>query len=261
MSINLSFRSQLGLQLYSLRNQFLEDIPRTYRMVRDWGFKYVEGGTLSGISLKAQKKLLDKNGLELISLAVSYEELLSDPNKVIETAKYFKSKYVIVGWIPHDANDIGFDKIKIATDFFNKSGKLLKKEGLRLAYHTHGYEFKHYKNGTLFDYMVQMAKYFTFEMDVFWVKMGDEDPLSLLQKYSDKISLLHLKDRKIGTKSNNSGQVDGDTNVFLGSGDVGVKEIVAEAIKLRIEYLFVEDESQNVLTQIPKSLEYLQKIS
>ena len=39
------------------------------------------------------------------------------------------------------------------------------------------------------------------------------------------------------------------------------QEIVAEAIKLRIEYLFVEDESQNVLTQIPKSLEYLQKIS
>ncbi|WP_370103663.1 sugar phosphate isomerase/epimerase family protein [Winogradskyella sp.] len=230
-------------------------------MVRDWGFKYVEGGTISDISLEAQKKLLDQNGLELISLAVSYEELLNDPNKVIETAKYFESKYVIVGWIPHNANDIGFDKIKRATDFFNKSGKLLKKEGLRLAYHTHGYEFKPYKNGTLFDYMVQRAKDFTFEMDVFWVKMGEEDPLALLKKYSNKISLLHLKDRKIGTKSNNSGQVVGDTNVVLGSGDVGVKEIVDEAIKLRIEYLFVEDESQNVLTQIPGSLEYLQKIS
>ena len=261
MSFNFFLRSKVGLQLYSLRNQFLEDIPRTYGMVRDWGFKYVEGGTISDISLEAQKKLLDQNGLELISLAVSYEELLNDPNKVIETAKYFESKYVIVGWIPHNANDIGFDKIKRATDFFNKSGKLLKKEGLRLAYHTHGYEFQPYKNGTLFDYMVQRAIDFTFEMDVFWVKMGEEDPLALLKKYSNKISLLHLKDRKIGTKSNNSGQVDGDTNVVLGSGDVGVKEIVDEAIKLRIEYLFVEDESQNVLTQIPGSLEYLQKIS
>ena len=261
MSINFSLRPQLGLQLYSLRSQFIKNIPRTFKRVRDWGFKYVEGSTISGVSLEAQKKLLDKNGLELISLAVSYEELLYNPNKVIETAKYFESKYVIVGWIPHDYNVIEFDKIKIATDFFNKSGKLLEKEGLRLAYHTHGYEFQPYKNGTLFDYMVQMAKYFTFEIDVFWIKMGGEDPLLLLQKYSDKISLLHLKDRKIGTKSNNSGQVDGDTNVVLGSGDMGVKEIVAEAIKLRIEYLFVEDESQNVLTQIPKSLMYLQTIS
>ena len=75
--------------------------------------------------LEAQKKLLDNNGLKLISLAVSYKEVLNDPKKVIETAKYFESKYVVVGWIPHDANDIGFDKIKIATDFFNKSGKLL----------------------------------------------------------------------------------------------------------------------------------------
>lgn len=260
MSVNFFHRSQVGLQLYSLRNQFSEDIPRTYRMVRDWGFKYVEGGTISGISLEAQKKLLDKNGLELISLAVSYEELLYNPNKVIQTAKYFESKYVIVGWIPHDANDIGFDKIKIATDFFNKTGKLLEKEGLRLAYHTHGYEFQPYKNGTFFDYMAQSAKNFTFEMDVFWVKMGDDDPLSLLQKYSDKISLLHLKDRKIGTKSSISGQVDGDTNVVLGSGDVGIKEIVKEAIKLQIKYLFVEDESQNVLTQIPENLDYLKTI-
>lgn len=97
-------------------------------------------------------------------------------------------------------------------------------------------------------------------MDVFWVKMGDDDPLSLLQKYSDKISLLHLKDRKIGTKSNKSGQVDVDTNVVLGSGDIGIKEIVLEAIKLQIKYLFVEDESQNVLTQIPKNLEYLKTL-
>ena len=209
---------------------------------------------------RLKKILLAQNGLELLGLTVSYEELLNHPKKVIETAKYFESKYVIVGWIPHDACDIGFDKIKIATDLFNKSGKLLEKEGLRLAYHTHGYEFQPYKNGTFFDYMVQMAKNFTFEMDVFWVKMGDDDPLSLLQKYSDKISLLHLKDRKIGTKSNNSGQVDVDTNVVLGSGDVGIKEIVLEAIKLQIKYMFVEDESQNVLTQIPKNLEYLKTL-
>ena len=91
--------------------------------------------------------------------------------------------------------------------------------------------------------------------------MGKENPLALLKKYSNKISLLHLKDRKIGTKPNNSGQVDGDTNVVLGSGDVGIKELVAQAFKLQIKYLFIEDESQNVLSQIPKSLEYLKIVS
>ena len=261
MPFNFFQGTQVGLQFYSLHNHFSEDIPGTFKIVRDWGFKYVEGGTTSGLSLETQKKLLDKNGLKLISFAVTYKELLCNPNKVIQTAKYFESKYVTVGWIPHNANDFGFDEIKRATDFFNKSGKLLKKEGLRLAYHTHGYEFLPYKNGTLFDYMVQNSKDFTFEMDVFWVKMGKENPLALLKKYSNKISLLHLKDRKIGTKPNNSGQVDGDTNVVLGSGDVGIKELVAQAFKLQIKYLFIEDESQNVLSQIPKSLEYLKIVS
>ena len=119
MPFNFFQGTQVGLQLYSLHNHFSEDIPGTFKIVRDWGFKYVEGGTTSGLSLEAQKKLLDKNGLKLISFAVTYKELLCNPNKVIQTAKYFESKYVTVGWIPHNANDFGFDEIKRATDFFN----------------------------------------------------------------------------------------------------------------------------------------------
>ena len=69
MPFNFFQGTQVGLQLYSLHNHFSEDIPGTFKIVRDWGFKYVEGGTTSGLSLETQKKLLDKNGLKLISFA------------------------------------------------------------------------------------------------------------------------------------------------------------------------------------------------
>ena len=46
----------------------------------------------------------------------------------------------------------------------------------------------------------------------------------------------------------------------LGTGDVGIKDLVAEAKKLGIEYMFIEDESPTVVQQVPKSLEYLKSL-
>lgn len=260
MSSTFLTAQEVGLQLYSLRNQFKKDVPGTLKLIHNWGIKYIEGGDTYGLPLDEYKELLKKNGLEMVSLGASYEELRDNPEKVVQSAKYFGAKYVMVAWIPHDGTNFGFDDVKKATDIFNKAGQLLKDEGLNLAYHPHGYEFRPYKDGTLFDYMLKKAIHFDFEMDVFWVKQGGEEPLVLLKKHPKKFLLLHLKDRKIGTISNNTGQVNDETNVVLGSGDVGIKDLVMEAKKIGIKYMFIEDESPDVVQQIPKSLEYLKRL-
>lgn len=55
---------------------------------------------------------------------------------------------------------------------FSAAGKLMHENGLKFCYHPHGYEFRPYNDGTLFDYMVKNTdpKYVNYEMDVFWVK-------------------------------------------------------------------------------------------
>jgi sugar phosphate isomerase/epimerase len=251
---------EVGLQLYSLRDQFKKDVPGTLKLIHTWGIKYLEGGDTYGLSLKNYKKLLNKNELEMISVGVSYEQLRDNSEKVIQIANDFAVQYIMVAWIPHDRNNFGFDDIKKATNLFNKKGKLLKKEGLNLIYHPHGYEFRPFKNGTLFDYMAKNAKDFTFEIDVFWVKQGGSDPLELIKKYQKKITLFHLKDRAFGTKSDYTGHAADETNVVLGSGDVGIKDLVIEAKKMGIKFMFIEDESLDVIEQVPKSLKYLKSL-
>jgi hypothetical protein len=46
----------------------------------------------------------------------------------------------------------------------------------------------------------------------------------------------------------------------LGSGDVGIKDLIMEAKKIGIKYMFIEDESPDVVKQIPKSLDYLKSL-
>jgi sugar phosphate isomerase/epimerase len=136
----------------------------------------------------------------------------------------------------------------------------LREHGIQLAYHAHGYEFRPYKDGTLFDYMAQNAKYFDFEMDVYWVHHGGEDPLKLLRKYPSKFILMHLKDMEKGTKKDNTGHADVETNVILGTGEVDIAGVVAEAKKLGIKYMFIEDECSRVVKQVPESLKYLESL-
>ncbi|WP_291967496.1 sugar phosphate isomerase/epimerase family protein [Maribacter sp.] len=251
---------EVGLQLYSLRNQFKMDVANTLGLINEWGITKIEGGETYDMPLEDFKALLSENDLEMVSVGASFDDLENNLEKVIKNAKDFGATYVMCAWVPHDDNKWDLEETTHATGVFNKAGKILKQNGLVLAYHPHGYEFRPYKSGTLFDYMAQNANDFTFELDVFWAQHGGADPLALMKKYPKKITLLHLKDMEKGVEGNNTGHEDNDTNVVLGTVQIDIAGIVKEAKKLGIEYMFIEDESKNVVTQVPKSMVYLKTL-
>ena len=244
--------------MYSLRNQFKEDIPSTLKLINDWGITVLEGGDSYGMPEEEFKGLLAKNNLKVVSVGAGFNDLANAPEEVVKKAKSYGATYVMCAWIPHDGNNFDISDTQKAVEVFNRAGKILRDNGIKLAYHAHGFEFRPYKDGTLFDYMAQNAKYFDFEMDVYWVHHGGEDPLKLLKKYPSKFILLHLKDMEKGTKKDNTGHADVETNVVLGTGEVDIAGVVAEAKKLGIKYMFIEDECSRVVEQVPKSLRYLE---
>ncbi|WP_339709211.1 sugar phosphate isomerase/epimerase [uncultured Kriegella sp.] len=253
---------EIGLQLYSLRNEFKKDVPGTFAKIKSWGFTKVEDGNdgAQGYSLKEYKALLAKNNLEIVSASAPFEELKNSPETVLKRAKDYGAKYVVCFWIPHKDTIFTIDDVKLALDVFNKAGKKLRAEGVTLAYHPHGYEFRPYGDATLMDYMITNSEYFDFEMDVYWFAHPGENPVEWLKKYPNEFKLMHLKDCKKGVVGNQNGRSDVDTNVTLGSGQINIAEIVTEAKKMGLKYLFIEDESTRVVQQVPKSLEYLQKL-
>ncbi|NNG10495.1 MAG: sugar phosphate isomerase/epimerase [Arenibacter sp.] len=251
---------EIGLQLYSLRNQFKTDVEGTLKTISDWGITKIEGGDTYGMPFPEFKALLDKYNLEAVSIGASFEELESDPEGVAKKALAYGAKYVMCAWIPHKGDDFTIDDTKKAIEVFNRAGEILDRDEIILTYHAHGYEFRHYEDGTLFDYMAQQAEDYYFEMDVYWVQHGGADPLKLLDTYSDQIVLLHLKDMDKSVKGNNTGHEDVETNVVLGTGQLAMGAIVARAKELGIEYLFIEDESSRVKQQVPKSLAFLKSL-
>ncbi len=253
---------EIGLELYSLRNQFKTDVPGTLATIKSWNVHEIEGGGTYGLPMDKYKKLLAQNGLTMVGVAANFDSLAANPQAAVNEAKAFGAKYIVCFWISHNSDTFTIDDAKKAVDVFTAAGKLAKANGLSFCYHTHGYEFRPYENGTLFDYLVQHTdpEYVNFEMDVFWVKQPGQDPVTLLKKYSNRFTLLHLKDRKPGTPDSQDGHADEESNVVLGQGDVNIAAIMQEAKKIGVKHYFIEDESSRSVEQVPQSLAYLKDL-
>ncbi|WP_394970235.1 sugar phosphate isomerase/epimerase family protein [uncultured Croceitalea sp.] len=251
----------IGLQLYSLREQFSKDVPGTIAQIKSWGINVIEGGENTyGIEESKFIDLLNKNGIKTASVGASFEELKDNPKEVLRRAKAFGASYVMCAWISHTDDYFNIENAKEANKIFNEAGKLLKENGVSLVYHPHGYEFKPYEDGTMFDYMIKNAQNYDFEMDVYWVVHGGENPMRLFERYPNKFKLMHLKDMKVGTVGNTTGHGDVEDNVVLGTGMIDIEALVLKGKELGVEYMFIEDESSRSVEQIPQSLEFLRKI-
>ncbi|WP_291789441.1 TIM barrel protein [Cecembia sp.] len=254
------FAQEIALQLYSLRNEMREDMKGSHQLIADWGIQYMEGGGTYGMELDDYKGFISGLGLSVIGVGADFKLLQENPQAIIDNAKAFGAKYATCFWIPHENGKFSIKETQEAIKVFNEAGKILKDAGITLCYHPHGYEFHPHGDGVLFDELLKNAKNYAFNMDVFWVQMGGGDPLAIMQEYPDKFPLLHLKDRAHGTPGSSDGRGDVETNVVLGTGDVDIRGLIKQAMKVGTEYLIIEDESSRSVQQIPQSVAFIKQV-
>jgi sugar phosphate isomerase/epimerase len=253
-----------GLQLYSLRSQFkLRGVDWTLDQLHAQGITEVEliGSTYNIPVPEFLKKLSDR-GIKAVSTHIPFDRLKNDLTNVIKDVKEFGVKYAGCAWIPHKES---FDEAECrdAIAVFNNAGEALAKEGIQFFYHVHGYEFQPHGDGTLFDLFMKEThpKYVAMQLDVVWVVFPGQDPVKLIEKYSDRWKLIHLKDLKKEIKGDLTGHTDGNNNVILGQGQVNWPAVLAAAQKHGITEYLLEDESDKVLEQLPAHLAYLREIA
>jgi sugar phosphate isomerase/epimerase len=259
--IGPSFKGPVGLQLYSLREQFKKDVGSTLDQVRAFGITNVELAGTYGLAPEKFKEQLDARGLKAVSAHFSYEQCRDQIEDVAREAKVLGVEYAGCAWIPHQDP---FDEktTREAAAVFNRAGEALAKHGLKFFYHTHGYEFLPYRDGTLFDLLMAETKpeFVRIEIDVFWVVHPGHDPVKLLEKYGKRFELMHVKDMKRGTPHGFTGSSEVTNNVVLGQGIIDWPNVFRAAKKAGVKWYFIEDESPTSVEQIPQSLRYLEQV-
>lgn len=250
-----------GVVSYTFRHQFEEDVPGTLDLIKGMGIRNIEFSSLFGTNADELRSMIDERELICTSFGVGYNDLVNNTEEVIENARTLGAKYIRVAWIPHD-DSFSIEDTKRAASDFNRAGQKISEAGLYFAYHNHGYEFRPYKDGTLFDYLVENTdpEYVSFEIDLLWVAHPGADPVKLLKQYPDRFRLMHLKDLKKGAESDFSGSAPEEYDVRLGTGQIDFPAVMDAAKDTNIEYYYIEDESSDVIERVPKSIVYINEV-
>lgn len=262
----LPYLDRIGLQLYTLRNPIKEDLGKTIREVAKTGYKQVEPfgfPSPQAIDLITQSR---DQGMQVNSSHFDWNSLLAPGKKgvqpfekILETARKHKLTDLVVPYL-HEVDRVDLKAYEKTAETLNKGAALAKKAGIRLAYHNHAFEFKPmHKGKTGYDVFVEsFSPDMSFEVDVFWVKVGGVDPVSMIGKLGPRISQLHLKDLKKGTPCPNYGKLEKDAFDEIGDGMIPMKPIMRAAQKAGVKHCHVEqDHSPAPLQSIRKSLRHL----
>jgi sugar phosphate isomerase/epimerase len=103
-----------------------------------------------------------------------------------------------------------------------------------LTLHCHNYDFEFTDVGgeTAFEVVFANTDRLQFQLDVGWVGAGGEDPVDLLDRAGDRVSLLHVKDMDFAA---------GEFRTF-GEGDLDVAGIVETARAQGVDWALVEND-------------------
>lgn len=249
----------VGVELYSLREDMKKDLPGTLARARGMGFDHVEVPNLYGHSAAEFRRALDQAGLKATVMVAPYDDLQNDLAGVQRNLDALHAHWAVLPWIPHGDVFNRSDADRAAKDM-NKWGAALSSAGYGFSYHPHGYEFQPAPEGTLFDVLAYATDPNTvkFELDTFWIVWPGQDCVQLMRRYPTRFRLLHLKDLRKGVKTGDlHGQAPDTDSVTVGDGIVPWKDVLSLAKKQRIEDYFIEDESPNAARQMPRSLQYL----
>lgn len=226
-----------GLQLYSLRDDLPKDPKGVLKQVASYGYKQVESfegskGMFWGMTNTDFKRYMDDLGMNIVS---SHCNINADFEKKAAQAAEIGMKHLICPWIgPQKTHD---DYKKFA-DQFNACGDICKKNGIRFAYHNHGYTFQLIDSVMPQDTLMQNTNPDTvdYQMDIYWVFTPGADPLAWLKKYPNRFASCHVKDRMKNATSD-------DASCDLGTGVINMKLVLQTAKENGMKYYIVEQEN------------------
>ncbi len=255
----MSNKPAIGIQLYTVRDHLDKDFIGTLETVKKLGYEGVEfAGNYGGYAAKDLKKLCDEIGLKILSTHSGIDFFENDVEAAVNYLTDLGISYSAIPWMPVEKCP-GFEGFAGIKPLLVNIQAALEKKGIRLLYHNHDFEFvAHPEGGFSYDRLFTEIPGMWPEFDVCWVTYSGNDPVEYIKKYSDKISVVHLKDFE-GHKSakpayalidadGNEIKAEGNevVNTFkfrpVGSGVVKMKEVVETAIACGAKSFIVEQD-------------------
>ncbi|AJY74085.1 sugar phosphate isomerase/epimerase family protein [Paenibacillus beijingensis] len=190
----------IGLQLYSVRDELQKDYYGTLQKVAAIGFKQleiaihnVEAGLEQGGNIKSAelKKMLDELGLSVAASHVGPIDK-ADLDEVIAYNLEIGSGAIVCPLMTF--KDKG--EVLAFSEAMNGYGDKCKSSGLDFYFHNHYNEFQQFEGQSVMDLLLEHTdpSAVKFEFDTYWALRAGIDPIEYLTKLGSRCDKIHQKD-------------------------------------------------------------------
>ncbi|WP_404331699.1 sugar phosphate isomerase/epimerase family protein [Mesobacillus maritimus] len=257
-------KGKIGVQMMMLKGKVEEiGVYETMKGIYDLGYRAVE---VSQIPMTAEnvvelKRASDDFGIKIAAMSAGLEPMLpgapgetlsNDFDKIVSDCKALNCNFLRIGMMPlHLMGDK--EKIMGFIDRAETMAERLAEYGIELYYHTHHLEFQKFDGVYLLDLIKNNTTKLGFELDVHWIQRAGENPVEFVKQYAGRISLLHLKDYRIGQMD--LSEVDFNdmakfmhifTNTIefaeVGEGNLNIPAIMEAGLESGAQYFLVEQD-------------------
>lgn len=215
----------IGLQLYTLRRPFGEDPIGTLERIRQ-SYDAVEFAAPLDMDFAPLAARMREIGLDCPSIHLGLDDLKGRTARCLAVARELGCRFIVLPFVdPKTA-----DWKAVAADL-GAFALTARDAGFRTAYHHHHFEFDASSGTRPFDILLAETDPETvfFELDVFWLKTGGEDPEAMIRKMAGRVKLMHLKDAA----------PDGQM-ADVGAGVLDFPALIAAGRAAGVEHMFVE---------------------
>lgn len=252
-----NLKKNIGLQLYTIRNQIQQDLPGALRSVAQTGYTWLEAagyseGKFYGLLPADFGKIVEDLGMQLISSHATFEP--EDQQQAIDSHAELGVKYMVYPMLPVTKKE-SKDHFSMAAARLNEIGQACSLSGLKFGYHNHAFEFVKIEETTGYDLLLSFTdpNLVCFEADLYWMIYAGIDPVDYFQKYPGRFELWHIKDMQ-----------DNQEKDFteIGTGTIDFKRMFRHEEQAGMAYFFVEQDNCkiNPLESVKISYKNLRKI-
>lgn len=232
----LKLMKEAGYDGIELCGFMIKKMPLTVRILtRLVGMPMGKSGKLDW------KKLICESELKVVSVHEDLNTILRVPEQVIDEAKSFGTKYVVVTGMHHfDYSDK--EVVLELIEKLNRAGKLLKEGGISFLYHNHNCELRKVEvDKNAFELILEKTdpEFVNFEFDSYWIAEAGVDPLAMMERFGDRIKLYHINDRGTRVSGKTSSILKSDS-IELGYGNMNLIEMVELVKKNGVEAVVLE---------------------
>lgn len=185
---------KMAVQLYSLRDA--GDLDARLALVRETGYDWVESVATHDLPAAVFADKIAAHGLRVGSMHVSLALLEAQRGQVVEACRATGCPLVVMPWLPMGERPVGGAGWTALGRRLAALGDALQRDGLRLAYHNHDFEFLRHDGRTALEWILDAATpaQLGWEADVGWICRAGADPAHWLERFADRLVAVHVKD-------------------------------------------------------------------